>query len=65
MVNQALWWIAAALAFLGMLLVAAGSAYGREWPARLLDFCGMVTLAWGVAGAAICGIIELVAWWLP
>lgn len=57
------WWLAAGLAFVGTLLLAAGSAYGRQWPAKLLDFLGMMILAWGVAVAAISGVIELVAWW--
>lgn len=62
MVALWVWWLAAGLAFVGTLLLTAGSAYGRQWPARLLDFLGMI-LAWGVTVAAISGVIELVTWW--
>lgn len=64
MVALWVWWLAAGLAFLGMLLLAAGAAYGKAWPGRLLDFLGMMTLAWGIAVALVSGVVEFVAWWL-
>lgn len=63
MISVWVWWLAAALAFLGTLLMTAGAAYGKEWPSRLLDFLGLIVLAWGVFVALICGVVELIAWW--
>lgn len=63
MIPLCVWWLAAALAFLGTLLLATGAAYGKMWPAKVFDFLGMMTLAWGVAVAFVSGVVELIAWW--
>lgn len=64
MVALWVWWLAAGLAFFGTLLLAVGAAYGKEWPAKLLDLLGTVILAWSIVVALVSGVVELVAWWL-
>lgn len=54
---EELWWTAAALAFIGTVLMALGAAYRPEWPGKAFDFVGMMILAWGVALAVVLVVI--------
>jgi hypothetical protein len=65
MIPGMVWWIAAALTFIGTVLIALGAAWGKTWPGRAFDFAGMMIGAWGIAIALICGLIRAIAWWFP
>lgn len=62
MVALWVWWLAAGLAFVGTMLLALGMAWGKLWPARAFDFCGMVILLWGIAVALVSAVVQLVGW---